>query len=174
MLHFPIMSILKCSLSKLPSPVTYHSYPLYLDHLQPQHVVATCVTATNLKLTETSHGISIIIKSRQKKKKQLWISLRWHYLLFLGFDLWLLYFHLFISWPFLLFFLHTCMLLCYWSLKNFHLKYSDFSHRILFSKYWAKHTLFFKRQKYNPSKADLSSVPLYFSNEVGLLPQNWN
>lgn len=67
MLHFPNMNILKCSLSKLPPHITYHSYPLYQDHLQPQHVVATCVTATILNLSETFQGISVIICLCKKK-----------------------------------------------------------------------------------------------------------
>lgn len=118
MLHLPNMSILKCSLPKLPPHMNYHSYPLYLDHLQPQHVVATCVTATILKLSGTGHGLSIIIKPMLK---MLWISLRWHYLVFLGVVLWLLYFHLLVSWLFLLF---SCIPVCccYWSLKNSHIE----------------------------------------------------
>lgn len=65
MLHLPHMSILKCSLSKLPPHMNYHSYPLYLDHLQLQHAI--CVTATILKLSETFQRISVIIKSMLKK-----------------------------------------------------------------------------------------------------------
>lgn len=68
MLHLPNMSILNYSLCKLPPHVNYHSYSLYLDHLQPQHVVATCVTATILELSETFQGISITVKSMLKKK----------------------------------------------------------------------------------------------------------
>lgn len=47
--------------------MNYHSHPLCLDHLQPQHVVATCVNATILKLSEAFQGISIIINSVLKK-----------------------------------------------------------------------------------------------------------
>lgn len=151
--------------------MNYHSHPLCLDHLQPQHVVATCVNATILKLSEAFQGISIIINSVLKKALNF---IKMTLFTGLGVVLWLLYFQLSISWPFHSFFLHTCMLWYYWSLKNSYIKCSDFTHKIFCFKCWVKYTLLFKGQKYSPSKDDLSSIHLYFSDEVELLPQNWN